>query len=350
MTIQQDPVARMGVKNESRHNGGTMEGETIVVKDQKQNLGEVGELTVSTTAAVEDSIARSSRGQDIIVVKLDDFAVTKDDLSQLANDRNDRSALIRILEKGLPFLAQRLPGMMVEGIQEQASSSYDAENPSKANELYTKVERMILQLREYQKQVPFPEHSPEAHQAERNVYEAVHVLCSVLLRSSPETGLDAREVEFRRQTFGTNAIAEKPMESFCVLCWEAVQDFVLIMLIVLAIVTLVVEIAEHGPCGSCWSEGAAILCTVLLVVLLTASIDYGKQFAFRRLNRTLNESNVKQVVRNGKPVTVIDYDIVVGDILSVNSHSLASIVAGCRLENGRVYSNGRIGSSKQEAR
>eukprot|EP00536_Pseudo-nitzschia_multiseries_P004417 jgi/Psemu1/237607/estExt_Genewise1.C_730061 len=121
------------------------------------------------------------------------------------------------------------------------------------------------------------------------------------------------------------------MESFLALCWEAVQDFVLVMLIVLGIIALVVELSDTGPCGSCWAEGTAILLTVLLVVLLTASIDYAKQFAFQRLARSLFESNTKQVIRNGKQVTVIDDDIVVGDILYVNSHSLASIPADCAL-------------------
>jgi len=131
--------------------------------------------------------------------------------------------------------------------------------------------------------------------------------------------------------FGTNAISEKPMESFCKLCWEAVHDFVLIMLIVLGIITIVVEVTKPGPCGACWGEGAAILSTVMLVVFLTAGIDYGKQFAFRKLSRNLHETNKKSVIRNGKQVIVIDDDIVVGDILSVNSHALASIPADCVL-------------------
>ena len=157
------------------------------------------------------------------------------------------------------------------------------------------------------------------------------MLATLLLRSCPEQGIDNNEVEYRRKVFGSNAIAEKPMESFLALCWEAVQDFVLIMLIVLGIIALAVEISDKGPCGSCWAEGTAILTTVLLVVLLTAGIDYAKQFAFQKLARSLFESNTKQVIRNGKQVTVIDDDIVVGDIICVNSHSLASIPADCAL-------------------
>jgi len=157
-------------------------------------------------------------------------------------------------------------------------------------------------------------------------------LTSVLLRSSPETGIDPREVAHRQELFGANAIQEKKLDSFLKLCWEAVQDFVLIMLIVMGIVTIVVETTAHdGPCTTCWIEGTAILFAVLIVVLVTAGIDYAKQFAFIRLTKSLHETNTKAVIRNGKQCSIIDDDIVVGDILSVNSHNLASIPADCVL-------------------
>ena len=160
---------------------------------------------------------------------------------------------------------------------------------------------------------------------------AANVLTSVVLRSSPESGIDPREVEHRRATFGSNAIAAKATDSFLKLCWEAVQDFVLIMLIVLGIISIVVEVVLHPECGHCWAEGAAILVSVCIVVIITASIDYAKQFAFLRLTRSLHDTNTKQVIRDAHQVSVIDDDIVVGDILSVNAHNLASIPADCVL-------------------
>jgi P-type E1-E2 ATPase len=114
-----------------------------------------------------------------------------------------------------------------------------------------------------------------------------------------------------------------------------VQDFVLIMLIFLGVISIVVETTigkdEGEKCSTCWVEGAAILVSVCIVVLVTAGIDYVKQFAFIRLTRSLNETNTKSVIREGKQVNVVDDDIVVGDILSVNSHNLASIPADCIL-------------------
>ncbi|KAL7540993.1 hypothetical protein ACHAXR_010547 [Thalassiosira sp. AJA248-18] len=164
---------------------------------------------------------------------------------------------------------------------------------------------------------------------------AANALATVILRSKPEEGItgEQSDVDFRREQFGTNAIADKKLDSFLKLCWDAVQDFVLIMLIILGIIGIAVEttigLEEGEKCGACWLEGAAILAAVLIVVLVTATIDYHKQFAFVRLTRSLHDTNTKVVIRNGHQVSVIDDDIVVGDILSVNAHNLASIPADC---------------------
>jgi len=71
------------------------------------------------------------------------------------------------------------------------------------------------------------------------------------------------------------------------------------------------------------------LASVCIVVLVTASIDYAKQFAFVRLTHSLNETNTKMVIRDGQQLNVTDDEIVVGDILSVNAHNLANISADC---------------------
>ena len=253
------------------------------------------------------------------------FLVLPDDLSFFAKNR-DKNALIRLLEKGVDGRVHILKN------GESSSIRSDIETPSIDQQLFAKATEVVAKLKDDQTKGPYEKYSPEQHQMDMHVDTAVSLTATLLLRSCPEKGISSEEVEYRREVFGTNAITEKPMESFFALCWDAVQDFVLIMLIVLGVITLVVEITDKkGDCGACWAEGTAILLTVLLVVLLTAGIDYAKQFAFQRLSRTLFESNTKQVIRNGKQVTVIDDDVVVGDILCVNSHALATIPADCVL-------------------
>jgi calcium-translocating P-type ATPase len=236
------------------------------------------------------------------------YPVTASDLGLLSQERN-REALANLLEKG------------IGGKQEVA---VDTEAPSREYKLQKYIAALVSSLR-----------NPKSdEEQDTNADLAANIITSVVLRSSPETGIDPREVEHRREVFGSNAIADKELESFCKLCFEAVQDFVLIMLIVLGIISIVVEVTtleEGETCNTCWIEGCAILLAVLIVVLVTASIDYAKQFHFIRLTRSLNNTNTKAVIRDGHTVLVADDDIVVGDILSINSHSLASIPADCVL-------------------
>lgn len=244
------------------------------------------------------------------------YTVTAADLSTLAEERT-RAALAEVLAKAI--------------IVDEKHELMDEEAPNKLKKLQVDV----LQLTEsLAADKSTDANTPEGQEALKNADVAANVLTAVLLRSSPESGIDPREIEYRREVFGSNAIQEKQTESFLKLCWEAVQDFVLVMLIVLGIIGIVVEtttLEEGEKCTTCWIEGAAILVSVIIVVLVTASIDYAKQFAFLKLTRSLHETNTKQVIRDAKQVSVTDDDIVVGDILSVNSHNLASIPADCVL-------------------
>lgn len=241
------------------------------------------------------------------------FPVTSKDLGDLSTERTHQ-ALARVLAKAASNLPPASPG--------------EAEHlKSTKLQLEGLVKRIGTEDEE--------EHTKAGKHRVHDMENAANALATVILRSKPEEGIanDPADVGFRREFFGTNAIAEKKLDSFLKLCWDAVQDFVLIMLIVLGVIGIVVETTigrEDGEaCGACWIEGAAILASVCIVVLVTASIDYAKQFAFIRLTRSLNETNTKIVIRNGHQLSVTDDEIVVGDILSVNSHNLASIPADC---------------------
>mmetsp|Transcript_839 Transcript_839/g.1169 ORF Transcript_839/g.1169 Transcript_839/m.1169 type:complete len:1176 (-) Transcript_839:130-3657(-) len=265
------------------------------------------------------------------------YRTTKEDLSDLSGERT-RLVLADTLEKGL----------------KGAESNGDAESPSELTKATSDILTLVARMREMEESGPPAEHSPEEAEADKNAEVAAAALASVLLCSSPEQGISPSEIEERREVFGSNAIADKQLDSFLKLCWEAVQDFVLIMLIVLGIIIICVEtltLEEGETCGTCWLEGFALLMAVLIVVLVTASIDYAKQFAFIRLTRSLLDTNTKSVIRDGQQISVIDDEIVVGDILSVNSHNLASIPADCVLlgpDGGlRMDESTLTGESKQ---
>jgi len=204
----------------------------------------------------------------------------------------------------------------------------DPEDPSTTVQVTTSIQRLIQKLRENDSA---PKMSKDGEDSANSVAElAALALATVVLRSHPETGISTEEadIQHRIEAFGSNAITEKEMTSYLMLCYEAIQDFVLIMLLILGVVAIVVEltIGENN-----WYEGVAILLSVFIVVNVTAAIDYSKQIAFKRLSKNLDDSNTKNVLRNGEIVMVTDAQIVVGDILLVNSHSMASIPADCIL-------------------
>jgi E1-E2 ATPase/Cation transporter/ATPase, N-terminus len=248
------------------------------------------------------------------------YSVTAKDLGELSQEPS-RVALADLLYKGVINLTE--------------AEVLDEETPSPTKKLQQDVLKLTKEIRAAEEGGRLDSDPKAALEAEKNADIAANVLTSVLLRSSPESGIDPREVEHRKQVFGTNALTAKKLDSFLKLCYEAVQDFVLMMLIVLGVISVIIEVTSKKgngeKCTTCWIEGAAILVSVIIVVMITAGIDYAKQFAFLRLTKSLHDTNTKQVIRDGQQTTVIDDDIVVGDILSVNAHNLASIPADCVL-------------------
>ena len=245
------------------------------------------------------------------------FAVSPKELGDLSSERTHK-ALARLLEKA----SKNLPPC-VRGEEENL------------NNARIQIQALVKRIGTEDDEAAGREKHKYSEAQKYDMEVAANALATVVLRSKPEEGIsnDKSDIEFRREQFGSNAIADKKLDSFLKLCWDAVQDFVLIMLIALGIISIVVEttvgLEEGETCGACWLEGAAILVAVLIVDLVSATIDYNKQFAFIRLTRSLNDTNTKAVIRDGKQLSVIDDDIVVGDILSVNAHNMASIPADC---------------------
>lgn len=316
-----------------------------VQKHEKQMLTvAMTELTPSSFTEIFPSILRPR------------FNITSKDLSDLSKDRS-RDAFIKVFQN---FIIS----------SESSVSSNDIESPNSMGKARGLIQEMIRVLTQDEDFVVYKEQQnisltmQEEDLLNKNMEIAAVALTTIILRSSPEKGLSLNrdDVEsegndalvgkhnllvdstnddmhpvlaYRADIFGRNAIKEKKLKSFLYLCYEAVQDFVLIMLIIMGVVTIAVEttigLEEGEKCGSCWLEGFAILTSVTIVVLVTAGIDYMKQIAFQKLSRNLELRNTKSVIRDGDQVVVTDADIVVGDVLSVNSHSLASIPADCVL-------------------
>jgi magnesium-transporting ATPase (P-type) len=164
----------------------------------------------------------------------------------------------------------------------------------------------------------------EARERIDNEYGGIGGLCQ-RLKSDPNNGIPNNADELqrypsrggiregvialfrRREAYGANEIPPHPPKSFFTLVWEALQDMTLIILLVSAIVSLALSFYSPPDDVGCksfekfqnlnnmrkylandeseheagWIEGAAILISVVVVVLVTALNDYTKERQFR---------------------------------------------------------------------
>ncbi|XP_034433916.1 plasma membrane calcium-transporting ATPase 1a isoform X3 [Hippoglossus hippoglossus] len=167
-------------------------------------------------------------------------------------------------------------------------------------------------------------------------YGDTHGLCN-RLKSSPIDGLSGQlaDIEKRKTVFGQNFIPPKKPKTFLQLVWEALQDVTLIILEVAAIVSLGLSFykppdAKRDNCGRAaggmedeneaeagWIEGAAILLSVVCVVLVTAFNDWSKEKQFRGLQSRIEQEQKFTVVRGGQVIQIPVAEIVVGDIAQI---------------------------------
>ncbi|XP_057218978.1 plasma membrane calcium-transporting ATPase 3b isoform X1 [Triplophysa rosa] len=177
---------------------------------------------------------------------------------------------------------------------------------------------------------------PEALQKIQESFGDVEGLCH-RLKSSTSDGLsdNPADLEKRRQTFGQNFIPPKKAKTFLQLVWEALQDVTLIILEIAAIISLGLSfyqppghegeacgnvsggIEEEGEAEAGWIEGAAILLSVICVVLVTAFNDWSKEKQFRGLQSRIELEQRFAVVRNGNVIQIPVAEMVVGDMAQV---------------------------------
>ncbi|XP_018430540.1 PREDICTED: plasma membrane calcium-transporting ATPase 2-like, partial [Nanorana parkeri] len=157
------------------------------------------------------------------------------------------------------------------------------------------------------------------------------------LKTSPTEGLPGTQadLEKRRQVYGENLIPPKKPKTFLQLVWEALQDVTLIILEIAAIISLGLSFyrppggdiegcggmeagaEDEGEAEAGWIEGAAILLSVVCVVLVTAFNDWSKEKQFRGLQNRIEQEQKFSVVRGGQVIQIPVAELVVGDIAQV---------------------------------
>lgn len=125
----------------------------------------------------------------------------------------------------------------------------------------------------------------------------------------------------RKRWFGENKIPEKPARSLWQFWFNALQDRTLIILMVAAVVSIVLGLIMPPPGetrSQSWIDGAAILFAVFIISGVTATNDYKKELQFRELSNVHKDKKVK-VIRHGKQIVISTFDLMVGDIVTLES-------------------------------
>lgn len=127
-------------------------------------------------------------------------------------------------------------------------------------------------------------------------------------------GLTDKEVEESRSKYGSNTIKEKEPETFWSQFLEGFGDPMIRILCVIAVIMIAMCIFGDGS----WYEPVGTIFAVLLVNFVNAKVGVANDDAYAKLKAS-QKKETANVIRNGV-VTVVEVDdLVVGDIVKVQS-------------------------------
>eukprot|EP00668_Euglena_longa_P046616 GGOE01062301.1.p1 GENE.GGOE01062301.1~~GGOE01062301.1.p1 ORF type:complete len:1055 (-),score=361.18 GGOE01062301.1:374-3322(-) len=147
------------------------------------------------------------------------------------------------------------------------------------------------------------------------------------LDSNLRRGINSSTLEERRKKFGDNILPQKELMSFFEHVMDALGDTMMLILIGAAVVSLVLGLTVPDPhtgkveYSTGWIEGAAILISVTVVVLVTATNNYSKALKFAELSAETSKRSCT-VLRDGCKQTIDTTELVVGDVLFLNAGDL----------------------------
>ena len=137
---------------------------------------------------------------------------------------------------------------------------------------------------------------------------------SKLDKNKIHNGLNNDEVLKSREKFGTNKIVEAEPETFFDKFKDAFGDPMIILLLAIAGIMGVFALLGHGE----WYEIIGIVASVLLVTGISAKTEMASDSEYRKLKDS-TKKDVCKVHRNGKVVEIEVDDLVVGDMVILQS-------------------------------
>ncbi|KAK3441249.1 hypothetical protein EUGRSUZ_B01474, partial [Eucalyptus grandis] len=131
------------------------------------------------------------------------------------------------------------------------------------------------------------------------------------LRTEKDRGIrgDASDVTMRRDTFGSNTYQKPPRKGPL----HYVRDATILLKLVYALLYLGFVMKEYGVQDG-WYEDGSILVSVLLLIAISAFINFRQETQFDKLSKISNNIKVN-VVRDARPQQISIFDVVVGDVV-----------------------------------
>lgn len=153
------------------------------------------------------------------------------------------------------------------------------------------------------------------------------------LNTNLDTGLTGADFPERTEHFGNNYREPLVCKPFCIIFRDALDDFMLKLLIVCASFSITFDMILASPedRSHAWIEGCAIFVAVFLVASIGSFVDYKKEVQFVKSRLKSEEKNVVRCMRNGKIEVIHNNFLHVGDIIYVE-YGMAIPVDGICLQ------------------
>ncbi|CAM4791578.1 unnamed protein product [Rotaria magnacalcarata] len=129
------------------------------------------------------------------------------------------------------------------------------------------------------------------------------------LKVDVNKGLDSKnqqDLEQRRTAYGRNEIPPKPMKTFLRLCWDALHDMLLVILLVCAVVSIGLSFYKPPQEDDNVKEDG--------LVFVTSFNDWRKERQFRGLQNKIEKDQQASVIRDNVIQQIPISELVVGDL------------------------------------
>lgn len=139
--------------------------------------------------------------------------------------------------------------------------------------------------------------------------------------ASQRRGLTGQQVEESRRKHGANILTPPPEESLWKLFLDKFKDPLIIVLLAAGVLSILISIYEYVGLhqgATVFFEPAGIFMAIFLATGLSFYFEKKAEDEFKILNQ-VNDDEAVQVIRDGNPTQVPKRDVVVGDILILNT-------------------------------